>query len=282
MRKLNYQYHMQLSFSEPVNRHHFTLRCFPEESERQEIEDQQIHIEPAYVGGVENDSFGNKCIYGMVEQEHTEFLVNVSGNAYVYGDGYQPVYGSHSVGMFRYHTMLTDKGPALEKLYEKCGEKGFYERNIGSIIGICDHIGNSNETIDRAFHMMNIVFHSINYVPGVTQVSTTAEEAAELGMGVCQDYSHILLALLRMEHIPCRYVVGMMTGEGASHAWVEVSDGNRWVGFDPTNNCMVDDHYICISHGRDAKDCTINQGYFYGSPKQVQEIHVVVEDVNYD
>ena len=45
---------------------------------------------------------------------------------------------------------------------------------------------------------------------------------------------------------------------------------------------MVDDHYICISHGRDANDCTINQGYFYGSPEQTQEIHVLVEEVEND
>ena len=110
----------------------------------------------------------------------------------------------------------------------------------------------------------------------------SAEEAAALSMGVCQDYAHILLALLRHEHIPCRYVVGMMMGEGASHAWIEVSDGEKWIALDPTNNCPVDDRYINISHGRDAKDCTINQGFFYGLPEQLQEIHVVVEESSND
>lgn len=74
---------------------------------------------------------------------------------------------------------------------------------------------------------MDVVYHSIRYVQGVTQVTTTAENAAELGMGVCQDYAHIFLALLRKEHVPCRYVVGMMSGEGASHAWVEIFDGEN-------------------------------------------------------
>ena len=70
----------------------------------------------------------------------------------------------------------------------------------------------------------------------------------------------------------------MMSGEGASHAWVEIFDGEKWLGLDPTNNCPVDDRYICISHGRDAKDCSMNLGYYNGSPRQVQEIHVVVEE----
>lgn len=279
MRKLNYHYSMQLSFSEPVNRHHFTLRCFPKENDRQRIDKQHVNIEPSYSGGMETDSFGNKCIYGLIEKAHMRFTVDVSGLAYVYDGIYQSVEEPHRIGMFRYHTKLTEPGPAIQCIYERCGDKGFYEKNVGSLIGISDFIKNSNDIVDRAYHMMNIVFHSLSYEPGLTGVRTTAEEAVECGKGVCQDYAHILLTLLRMEHIPCRYVVGMMSGEGASHAWVEVCDGEKWVSIDPTNNCMVDDHYISISHGRDANDCTINQGYFYGSTEQTQEIHVLVEEV---
>lgn len=282
MRKLKYHYSMQLSFSEPVNRHHFTLRCFPKESERQRLGKQYVNIEPSYAGGMEDDSFGNKCIYGLIEKAHMRFMVDVAGIAYIYDDIYQPVQELHRIGMFRYHTKLTEQGQAIQSIYERCGEKGFYERNMGSCIGIADYIKSSKDIVDRAFHMMNIVFDSLSYEPGVTGVRTTAEEAAECGKGVCQDYAHILLTLLRMEHIPCRYVVGMMSGEGASHAWVEVCDGEKWVALDPTNNCMVDDHYICISYGRDANDCTINQGYFYGSPEQTQDIHVLVEEVKND
>ena len=132
---------------------------------------------------------------------------------------------------------------------------------------------------EKASAIMDGLAESFKYVQGITDMETTAEEAFAGGCGVCQDYAHILLTLLRMEHIPCRYVVGMMSGEGASHAWVEVCDGEKWVALDPTNNCMVDDHYISISYGRDANDCTINQGYFYGSTEQTQEIHVLVEEV---
>ena len=71
-------------------------------------------------------------------------------------------------------------------------------------------------------------------------------------------------------------------GEGASHAWVEVCDGKEWIALDPTHNRLVDDNYIRISYGRDAQDCTINQGYFYGSAEQTQEIRVVVEEMSYD
>lgn len=114
-----------------------------------------------------------------------------------------------------------------------------------------------------------------------TAIQTTAEEAMALGMGVCQDYSHILLSLCRMEHIPSRYVVGMLIGEGLSHAWVEICDNGHWIALDPTNNLIVDDQHIKISSGRDYQDCIINQGLFVGQTTQVQTIHVsVTENTN--
>ena len=99
-----------------------------------------------------------------------------------------------------------------------------------------------------------------------------------LGKGVCQDYSHILLSLCRMEGIPCRYVVGMLIGEGASHAWVEICSEGRWIALDPTNNLVVDDQHIKISAGRDYQDCIINQGIFTGQTRQTQQILVSVKE----
>ena len=110
-------------------------------------------------------------------------------------------------------------------------------------------------------------------------MDTTAEKALSGGSGVCQDYAHIMLALLRMDRIPCRYVAGMMMGEGSSHAWVEVWDDKRWIGYDPTNKKLVNEDYIKISNGRDFADCLVNQGIFTGNVTQTQEISVIVEEV---
>ena len=71
----------------------------------------------------------------------------------------------------------------------------------------------------------------------------------------------------------------MMLGEGATHAWIEVYADGRWIPLDPTHNRAVDDTYIKISAGRDAQDCTINQGVFMGGGKQQQEINVIVEEI---
>ena len=94
---------------------------------------------------------------------------------------------------------------------------------------------------------------------------------------MCQDYAHIMLSLLRMEGIPARYVVGMMTGEGSSHAWVEALCNGYWYGFDPTNNKLVNADYIRVSCGRDSADCSVIRGNFYGCVTQRQNEKVVVE-----
>src|SRR5699024_11693841 len=68
------------------------------------------------------------------------------------------------------------------------------------------------------------------------------------------------------------YTTLFRSGEGLSHAWVEIEDNGYWYGLDPTNMLIVNDHHIKISHGRDYKDCTINQGLFIGNAVQQQTI----------
>lgn len=136
----------------------------------------------------------------------------------------------------------------------------------------------STSDIQKTIIMMRRLYRDFSYAPGTTNVSTTAEEALVLGKGVCQDYSHILIALCHLAQIPARYVVGMLEGEGASHAWVEIYDGGFWYALDPTNNLIVSDSHIKISHGRDYKDCLINQGVFTGNTEQRQEISVHVHE----
>lgn len=90
-------------------------------------------------------------------------------------------------------------------------------------------------------------------------------------------YSHILISLCHMEKIPARYVVGMLEGEGLSHAWVEIYENGMWIGLDPTNDLVVGEQHIKVSSGRDYGDCTINQGIFTGAASQTQTASVVVE-----
>ncbi|MCA1644585.1 MAG: transglutaminase family protein [Chloroflexi bacterium] len=113
---------------------------------------------------------------------------------------------------------------------------------------------------------------SITYQVGVTGTQTPAALALHLGQGVCQDYAHIMLSLLRTLEIPARYVSGHLIGEGAPHAWVEVllmdADAGqppRVLAFDPTHHRRVGQNYITVAVGRDFADVTSTSGVFSGA-----------------
>lgn len=112
---------------------------------------------------------------------------------------------------------------------------------------------------------------AIAYQIGVTGVQTPAAMALHLGKGVCQDYAHMMLAVLRLLGIPARYVSGHLLGEGAPHAWVEalVDDANELglpevIAFDPTHQRRAGLNYITVAVGRDYADVAPTSGTFVG------------------
>src|SRR5690606_3359672 len=107
----------------------------------------------------------------------------------------------------------------------------------------------------------------LSYHKNITTVATTASEALKLKKGVCQDYAHLFIAFSRANRIPVRYVSGYLNqgkkffGSSFMHAWVEVYiPALGWVGFDPTNNLLVDENYIKVAHGADYLDCAPIKG----------------------
>jgi transglutaminase-like putative cysteine protease len=108
---------------------------------------------------------------------------------------------------------------------------------------------------------------SITYQIGVTGTQTPAAMALHLGQGVCQDYAHIMLSLLRCLGVPARYVSGHLLGEGAPHAWVEVllTEPCVWLAFDPTHHRRTDARYITVATGRDFADVSPTSGVFSGA-----------------
>ncbi|MGV1005643.1 MAG: transglutaminase family protein [Candidatus Nanopelagicales bacterium] len=124
----------------------------------------------------------------------------------------------------------------------------------------------------------------LRYHPGATGVRTTAGQAWAERIGVCQDFSHVSLSLLRAVGIPARYVSGYLheeeaelgeTGLGESHAWIEAWDG-AWVAHDPTNDRRVGPGHVVVAHGRDYRDVSpltgIYAGPLSGDPEVVVEV----------
>lgn len=124
---------------------------------------------------------------------------------------------------------------------------------------------------DRAERAHNWASGSITYQYGVTGYTTPAAMALHFQKGVCQDFAHILLALLRLLNVPCRYVSGQLLGEGAPHAWVEalLADADapgevEVVAYDPTHHRRARLDYISVATGRDFADVTPTSGTYSG------------------
>jgi transglutaminase-like putative cysteine protease len=129
------------------------------------------------------------------------------------------------------------------------------------------------------------LFEYFEYVPRSTRVDSPIDEAILNGRGVCQDFAHTMIALLRHIRIPARYVSGYLyrsredhdrSTPDATHAWVDVLLPHLgWVGFDPTNNLVAHHRHIRTAVGRDYSDVPPTHGVFRGTTDS--ELYVAVQ-----
>ncbi len=124
------------------------------------------------------------------------------------------------------------------------------------------------------------------YRKDVTRYDSTTEEFLKIGGGVCQDFTHLMLAFLRLRGVPCRYVSGYLHVErtvrepSQSHAWIEFyAPGAGWVPFDPTHDREVDERYVVVGHGRHYDDVPPNKGIYRGGATETLRAEVFTEVV---
>lgn len=246
MKKFLYSLKTDLRFEEPVNNHTFLLRASPLVVPSQEPMRVSLSCSPACGLGVYKDAFGNLVHQGYLEQGHDSFTFCSTGEVLI--DVSKKDY-SEPAPYYLSHTPLTRLEGALAEYFLEF-------KTTGSADQVTDY-------------WVSRISCDFRYQKGVTTTSTTASEAWEIGEGVCQDYSHILLSVLRAQGVPCRYIAGLLQGEGATHAWVEYFNGEYWVGVDPTHNAICNDRYMKISQGIDFSSCSLEKGVFLGGGAQV-------------
>ena len=160
--------------------------------------------------------------------------------------------------------------PELEEL---AAEIGATERNGRSPLAFLRDIASG-------------VHRSFNYVKKSTEVNSPIEDALRSRQGVCQDFAHIMIALVRNARIPCRYVSGYLyhssenshpSADGATHAWVEaLLPSIGWVGFDPTINRLAGENHIRTAIGRDYADVPPTMGVMKGKADTQLQVRVRV------
>lgn len=264
MKKLKFDYEMKLTFDTPVTDHRFQLRCIPATGPRQQVVDVQMSVKPDIELEHNIDSFDSIVMTGYVAEPHDTFSYTVTGIAFVdtahtKEEPYKPLY--------RFNTPLTMPGPAIENMVRSCAER------LTTLDADADDVAKATE-------IMHEVYSAFTYTPGSTTIRTTAEQALAQGKGVCQDYAHVMLSVCRSLGLTARYIAGLLCGEGATHAWMEIYQNGRWIGLDPTHDRMVDDTYITIAHGRDYRDCMLDIGVFSadGTVTQRQWVNASVHE----
>lgn len=143
--------------------------------------------------------------------------------------------------------------------------------------------------VQAAQALMQRIFREFTYRSGSTTIQTTVEELMQRREGVCQDFAHVMLAVLRTLGLSARYVSGYMLtepppgqpklmGADASHAWVSVWCGPEvgWVDFDPTNNQLPDTRYVTVAVGRDYADVPPVRGVVHGGGQHALKVAVTV------
>lgn len=141
------------------------------------------------------------------------------------------------------------------------------------------------DTLAFLHALSRAVRDAVDYVPGATDVKTSAEQALAAGRGVCQDHAHIFISAGRLLDIPTRYVGGYLKMDGrveqdAGHGWAEAYvQGLGWVGFDIANGICPDERYVRVATGCDYSEAAPFTGVATGAGETQLSVHLSVDAV---
>ena len=253
-------------FSQPVTHGLQRLRLTPKNTQGQKVLEWEMKLEGARIEVEYDDHNHNRT--ALISVEPGARVLEVQCTGIVVTADNSGVIGQHSGHMplwsFVAQTPLTRPGSKMR--------------------GIINALTTPRSARLALLHELSLtVLDHVPYATGETAVHTTAEEAAALGKGVCQDHVHIFIGAARALGVPARYVSGylMMNDrieQEAGHAWAEAHvDALGWVGFDVSNRISPDERYVRVATGRDYSEAAPVTGLSYGAGETVLEVRLAVE-----
>lgn len=273
-------------YEHPASEAYVEARLTPPERPSQRILAHEIVFDPAAPVSGYGDYFGNRTVFYSMVRRHERLTVTnrltVETSAPVLpseaieltvGEARQ-IFSSMATDVFDY-VLPTEAVP-------NGGESAKWARRLLR----------SDATLREAIEALNAAVHrGFEYSPGATDNWTPLAAIWKARAGVCQDFAHVMLGILRTAGLPARYVCGYietdppkdgrrLVGSVATHAWVEVMvPGRVWVALDPTNNQWCGERHVAVSCGRDFADATPLRGTFKGSGGQKMSVKVAMKRV---
>lgn len=266
-----YQYNWPIK--ESINE----IRLFPHNFDNQDVLQHQLNITHNPNVEISQDYYGNRVGNFNIIESHDEMSI----------ESKMIIRVNHSLKIPEIDNTLVqdlkkEKEKSITLLRLSYPENITNQKKINAILAKINCI--DKPILKIAQECNEYIFKNFAYTKGITNITTTIDEILEIKKGVCQDFAHLMLQLLRTAGIPSRYVSGYVCsndnsyrGEGATHAWVEFYTPTQgWLGLDPTNNIWTMDNHVKLSVGRNFYDCTLVKGTFKGFAKQTLSVSVSI------
>ncbi|HWC15822.1 MAG TPA: transglutaminase family protein [Terriglobales bacterium] len=288
------RYHLthvtEFLYEGPVSESYNEVRLRPMHDERQSCLSFTLTTSPRSIAVPYRDAYGNWAHQFNVLQEHSHLRI-VGESTILVHDSPSAVFESMSLADF------DSSGKQLCDEYLDFVAPTTYVPHLSVVNQLVDVVGHlsGGTVLGFAQSASDLIHQRFRYVKGATQVQSSIEDALSLGAGVCQDFAHLLLGVVRMRGIPGRYVSGYLVpqsrnghgasleeviGGQASHAWTEVYiPGGGWLGLDPTLGAPVGLRHVRVAYGRDYGDVPPVRGLYKGAAGQRLSVDVRVRPV---
>lgn len=279
--KLHIRYITAFAYEDPVWNSHNVLRACPVTDAYQNLLSYELEIEPRATIRSHVDRWGTRVDAFSVRQPHTRLVVTAES---VVETVARPRPAPVPCRLLEEDSFRSEHWIYLQPSAHTRAGPGIEAAAHAAVEGAAS-VTEAVEAVDRFVH------ESMDYRPGSTVIGVDVDSVYANRSGVCQDFSHLAIALLRAVGVPARYVSGYFyaadaTDPGASvgepvtvqtHAWVEAAiPGGGWLAIDPTNAAAVGERHVVIGRGRDYDDVTPLRGVYSGRSEASLAVEVTM------
>ena len=262
------------AYKSPATASYNEARLTPRSDSRQNVILSRVETVPATRSYRYVDYWGTAVTAFDLHAPHTE--LEVTASSVVETDKPEPP--TEKVTWAELHT------EAVIDRFNEVLSPTHYAPHSKRIRRVGERIAKYHEPHDAVIAAAEWAQSELDYLPGTTGVHSSALDALREGNGVCQDFAHLTLVVLRTMGIPARYVSGYLHPQrkaavghmvdGRSHAWIQAWTGGWW-DYDPTNDKEINEQYVSVGVGRDYADVTPLKGIYSGGGST--DLDVIVE-----
>lgn len=278
----------EYKYAVPASESFAELRVWPQDNASQRIISRRLIVSPQPKVDHYVDYFGNRVEFFSIPYRHSSLSVTSEAEVETFGAKPSPAALDVSIGEAR--QIFNSRRYQLFEFMEPSHHVPLNQHRR-----IRKRFFRQEVSIGETLLALNTwIYQNFEYRSGETSISTPIADVVAQRRGVCQDFAHLMLAILRSNGIPARYVSGYieafdpeqtsaeLVGAAASHAWVEVYlPGGIWWGLDPTNNQAAGERHIEVAVGRDYSDVAPMRGTYKGANDQKLNVIVSLERTSY-